>query len=78
MKRPNPHEERQRQLDKARDAFLRAAAVLTNSTRNEKDALASAILEGAYGLHLVVGADADKFEGTEKALAYLRGVAEAA
>ena len=76
MKRkPNPFEERQRLLDKARDAFVRAAAALTGPTRHEQDAVALAILDGAYGFMKAMEADMlGRGESTERVQEYLRAV----
>lgn len=47
-------------LDKARDAFIRAAAALTDTTRDEKDAVAMALVESTYGLFKLVETDGDR------------------
>ena len=49
------YSERQQQIHRARDAFLRAAAALTEAAT--PNVLAFALLEGAIGMNAVANAD---------------------
>lgn len=77
MRNPNPYVEAQLSLDNARDAFIRAAAALSQPVRSDKDSVVTAILEGAYGLMKTMEAD-PKGVSVEKARDYLKKIRKAA
>lgn len=60
--KPNPMAERARKLDQARDAFVRAAALLDPLVRWERMAVAAALVEGALAMLRIAQSDPDERE----------------
>lgn len=69
--RRNRYNDAQHALDEARDAFTRAAAALTSGNRRDRSALASALLEGSYGMMKLAQGDIDE-RAMEEAVAHLK------
>ena len=70
--RRNRFNDAQHALDEARDAFTRAAAALTSGNRlHDRSALATAVLEGAYGMMRLAQGDIDE-RAMEEAVAHIK------
>jgi hypothetical protein len=68
----NPYVVQQRALNKARDAFTKAAAALID-VRHDREAVAYALIEATLGLQYLVDADQDQ-SAKKRALQFCRNV----
>lgn len=74
--RRNRYNDAQHALDEARDAFTRAAAALTSGNRlHDRSALASALLEGSYGMMRLAQGDLGE-RALDEATEYLKTLRE--